>query len=137
MENPLWGVALKILHFRGVDIPPTVKIGKNVRFPHNAIGTVIHENTVIEDDVKIYQGVTIGRSDIYKDPSADFEGFYVGRGAVLCSGAKILCKSGTLKIGENSVIGANAVLTKSTGKNEIWAGIPAKCVGYRDDLKHE
>jgi serine O-acetyltransferase len=31
-----------------------------------------------------------------------------------------------------SVIGANAVLLESTGEYEIWAGIPAHCVGKRD-----
>jgi len=30
-------------------------------------------------------------------------------------------------------VGANAVLLQSTGENEIWAGIPAKCVGKRED----
>ena len=41
--------------------------GKNVKFPHNAIGTVIPDKTIIEDNVKIYQNVTIGRADIFKN----------------------------------------------------------------------
>lgn len=36
-----------------------------------------------------------------------------------------------LVIGKGTVIGANSVLLSSTGENEIWAGVPAKCVGKR------
>lgn len=43
--------------------PTLGKIGKNVNFTHNAVGVVIHNSTVIEDDVKIYHGVTIGRAE--------------------------------------------------------------------------
>lgn len=38
----------------------------------------------------------------------------------------MLCKENVLVVGEGSIIGANAVLTCSTDKYEIWAGIPAK-----------
>lgn len=49
----------------GVDISRCVVIGKNVCYPHNSFETVIHDNTVIENNVKIYQNVTLGRADIY------------------------------------------------------------------------
>ncbi|MCD8080052.1 MAG: hypothetical protein LUF04_06460 [Bacteroides sp.] len=72
------GIAKKINVLLGVDIPRTVKIGKNVKFTHNSVGTVIHDNTVLEDDVKIYQNVTFGRADIYKkQKNSEFEGFLV------------------------------------------------------------
>lgn len=59
---------IKVLYLLiGVDIPSEVKIGNNVKFPHNSYGTFIHPNTTIKDNVKIYQNVTIGRSDIYND----------------------------------------------------------------------
>jgi len=32
-----------------------------------------------------------------------------------------------------TVVGANAVLLQSTGENEIWAGVPARCIGQRED----
>lgn len=122
----------KYLQNKGIDIPSTVKIGKNVKFPHNSYGTVIHPNTIIEDNVKIYQNVTIGRADIENEINeSKFDKIIIKKGAILGAGCKVLCKEGILTIEENTIIGANAVLTKSTNKNEIWAGIPAKKIGER------
>lgn len=119
----------------GVDIPRRVKIGKGVVFPHNSVGTVIHDNTIIEDDVKIYQNVTIGRGDIYKaEKNTKLKGFRLKKGCCICAGAKIICSEGELEVGEYSVIAANAVLLNSTGPYEIWGGVPAKLIGYRDDI---
>ena len=80
----------------------------------------------------IFQGVTLGftYADSHRIPEA-FEGFVIGKGAVLCAGAKILSGGKLLVVGENTVIGANAVLTRSTGDNEVWVGIPARKVGVR------
>lgn len=129
-------IAKQINMLLGVDIPRTVKFGKNVEFPHNSIGTVIHDNTVIEDDVKIYQNVTLGRADIYKTAkNSKFEGFVIKKGACICAGAKLLCKEGILVVGENAVVAANAVLLNSIGPGEIWGGIPAKFISNRDDMK--
>ena len=117
----------RVLLNKGLELPNSVKIGKNVKFPHNAIGTVIHNNCLINDNVKIYQNVTIGRADVYiKAKYSKFEKNILDNGCVICSGAKVLCKKGTLIVGKNTIIAANAVLTQSTGDNEIWAGIPAK-----------
>ena len=130
------GIAKKINVLLGVDIPRNVVIGKNVCFPHNSVGSVIHNNTVIEDDVRIYQNVSMGRADVYlpmEKANPNFRGFHIKRGACICSGAKLICKEGTLTVGENTIIGANAVLLESTGDNEIWAGIPAKKIGVRKD----
>lgn len=64
-KNILMG---KIIHTillnKGLDLPAKVQLGKNVRFPHNSIGTVIHPNSIIEDNVWIYQNVTIGRANV-------------------------------------------------------------------------
>ena len=116
-----------ILKLLGIEIPIGVKIGKKLNLVHWANGLVIHPSTIIEDNVKIYQGVTLGRGDIYKSAKdSKMEGILIKEGAVICAGAKILCKEGILIIGKNTVIGANSVITSSTGDNEIWAGIPAK-----------
>lgn len=117
---------------RMVDIPDSVKIGKNVVFVHNAIGAVIHPYTTIGDNVKIYQGVTIGRGNIWEE-NIELKGFEIHDKAVLCAGAKIICSKGVLIVGEGTIIAANAVLTCSTGDYEIWAGIPARKVGMRTD----
>lgn len=125
--NPIIKLLLTIL---GVDIPKEVKIGKNVQFPHNSYGTVIHPNTIILDNVKIYQNVTIGRADIYSDfNDSKMKKIIINDGAIICAGAKILSSQEELIIGKNSIIAANAVLLNSVGNNEVWAGIPAKKVG--------
>lgn len=115
-------------------------IGKNVHFPHNSFGTVIHDNTVIKDNVKIYQNVTFRRADVYKskkNANPEFKGFLIKEGACICAGAKLICKKGTLVVGKNAVVGANAVLLHSIGDNEIWSGVPARFIGMRDAEKDE
>ena len=106
-----------------------------MKFPYNAIGTVIHDKTVLEDNVKIYQNVTLGRADVYKsvkDTNTEFDGFLIKEGACICAGAKIICKRGRLVVGKNAVVGANAVLLNSIGENEIWSGVPARFIGLRE-----
>ena len=117
----------KIFLKNGLFLPRTVKLGKGVLFPHNSVGTVIHPNSIIGNNVKIYQNVTIGRADVYKEINeSKFKEVIIEDGAILCAGSKILGKEETLIVGEKTIIAANAVLTVSTGKNEIWGGIPAK-----------
>lgn len=129
----LGGVAYFCLKLLGVEIPRSVIIGENLELAHGGFGVVIHPSTIIGKRVKIYPGVTLGRADIYR-PAAQsgFKGIVVEDDAILCPGAKILGKDGVLRIGRGSVVGANAVLLESTGENEIWAGVPARCVGKRD-----
>jgi serine O-acetyltransferase len=99
---------------------------------HRGFGTVIHPGTTIGNDVTIYHGVTIGRADPWiPGAQSTMHHVYIDDGAMLCPGAKILCKAGTVRVGAGSIIGANAVLTQSTGPNEIWAGAPARKVGMR------
>jgi serine O-acetyltransferase len=124
--------ALKLL---GIEIPRPVVIGDNFELAHGGFGVVIHPNSKIGDRVKIYPGVTLGRADVYREISrSKFEGIVIDDDVVLASGAKILCKEGTLRVRQGTVIGANSVLLEPTGENEIWVGIPAKCIGKRDPL---
>lgn len=134
-RTPILGILGRfMLIILGCDIPEKVKIGKNVKFVHRAIGVVIHESSKIEDNVKIYQNVTLGRADIYLPYSqSEMKGIIIKEGACICAGAKVLCKTGVLTVGKNSVIAANAVLLESTGENEIWGGIPAKKIGIRKE----
>lgn len=121
---------------KNAEFPPPQNIGKNIRFPHGLKGIVLHPSTIIEDNVTIFHQVTCGRGDMYNifpnAPKSEFQRIILKKGACLCAGAKIICNRGTLVVGENTIIGANAVLTKSTGDNEIWAGIPAKMIKKHD-----
>jgi serine O-acetyltransferase len=126
-------LAYYVLKLLGVEIPCSVRIGEGFQLEHAGFGVVIHSKTRIGKRVKVYPGVTVGRADIYRPASASlFEGVVIEDDAILCPGAKVLCKEGLLTVGKGSVIGANAVLLQSTGENELWAGIPARRVGSRD-----
>ncbi len=126
---------LKLL---GSEIPVSVPIGPDFILEHGGHGVVIHSKAIIGSGVHIYQGVTIGRADIYLPGSQSrFEGIEIGDDVILSPGSKILCKEGILKVGNRSVIGANAVLLQSTGEDEIWAGSPARCIGKRPPMKDQ
>ena len=133
-QRPVLGpLAYYLLKILGVEIPRPVPVGEDFELAHGGVGVVIHSRAVIGARVKIYPGVTIGRADIYR-PAAEstFEGVLIEDDAILAPGAKILCKEGILKVRRGSVVGANAVLLESTGEGEVWAGIPAHCVGRRE-----
>ena len=99
----------------GIDIHPGAQIGDRFFIDHGT-GVVIGETTVIGDNVKVYQGVTLGAVSIRRDAAGD-----VIRGlkrhptieddVTIYSGATIL--GGDTVIGKGSVIGGNVWLTKS------------------------
>lgn len=128
-----------ITSIKNSELPPPSNIGNRIRFPHGLKGIVLHPNTIIEENVTIFHQVTCGRGDMYNifpnAPKSEFSKIILKKGCVLCAGAKIICNRGTLIVGENTIIGANSVLTKSTGKNEIWAGVPAKLI-KKHELSH-
>ena len=133
-KNPVVGkLAYYTLKIFGVEIPRSVKIGNDLEIAHGGFGIVIHSKAVIGDGVKIYPGVNVGRADIHK-PMAEsaFEGILIEDNVILSPGSKVLCKEGILRVGRGTVVGANAVLLQSTSENEIWAGVPARCIGKRD-----
>ena len=112
----------------GIEIHPKAKIGKNLFIDHG-MGVVIGETSEIGNNVTIYHMVTLGGIS----PSIDSnEQRSIKRhptlkdNVVIGSGAQIL---GPVIIGENSKIGANAVVTKDVPDNAIMIGIPAKNVG--------
>jgi serine O-acetyltransferase len=132
-QSPLFGrLAYYSLKLLGVEVPLGVEIGEHVVLQHGGFGLVVHPDCQIGSYVKIYPGVTIGRADIYR-PIEDsaFEGIVIEDNVILAPGSKVLCKQGILRVGKGTVLGANAVLTESTGQNEIWAGIPASRIGER------
>lgn len=108
----------------GIDIHPGATIGKNLFLDHGT-GIVIGETTEIGDNVKIYQGVTLGAmylekklSDVKRHPT-------VQDNVVIYSGATIL--GGDTVIGHHSVIGGGAWLTQSV--------IPYSLVYNKVDVK--
>ena len=114
--------------FTGIEIHPKAKIGKNLFIDHG-MGVVIGETSEISDNVTIYHNVTLGgtspsintneQRNSKRHPTLE-ENVVVG------SGAQIL---GPVVVGKNSLIGANAVVTKDVPEKSIMAGNPAKKIG--------
>ncbi|AWB90869.1 serine O-acetyltransferase [Aeromicrobium chenweiae] len=125
--------ALKLL---GVEIPRSVQIAGGLRLAHGAVGLVVHQYTIIGQDVVLYQGVTLGRGDQYRrldqvdhDPSTGGR-IVVEDRVIVGANAVVLFKVGQfLTLGHDCVIGANSVVLDSVPPGEIWAGSPAKKVG--------
>jgi len=104
----------------GVDIHPAAVIGRRFCIDHGN-GVVIGETTVIGDDVKVYQGVTLGGLSVKKSDAARKRHPTIGDRVVIYSGATIL--GGDTVVGHDSVIGGNVWLTSSVA--------PASRLSYR------
>ena len=112
----------------GIEIHPNAKIGKNLFIDHG-MGVVIVETSDIGDNVTIYHMATLGgiapsintndQRNTKRHPTLEDN-------VVVGSGAQIL---GPITIGKNSLIGANAVVTKNVPEKSIMVGIPATRVG--------
>ena len=105
----------------GVDINPGARIGKGVFIDH-ASGLVVGETTVIEDNVSILQGVTLGgtgKETGDRHPK-------IRHGVLIGAGAKIL---GNIEIGYCARVAAGSVVLQPVPHNKTVAGVPARIVG--------
>jgi serine O-acetyltransferase len=103
------------------DINPAAQIGKGIFLDH-ATGFVVGETAVIEDDVSILHGVTLGgtgKENEDRHPK-------IRRGVLLGAGAKVL---GNIEVGHCSRVASGSVVLKSVPNNVTVAGIPARVVG--------
>jgi serine O-acetyltransferase len=104
----------------GVEIHPGAVLGSGLFIDH-ATGVVIGETAEVGDDVTIYHGVTLGGtgSDTGKRHPT------IGDRVIVGAGAKIL---GPIKIGDDSRIGANAVVVKEVPSSSVVVGVPGQIV---------
>ena len=105
-----------------VDIHPAARIGKGIMIDHGH-DIVIGETTVIEDNVSIMQGVTLGGTG---KQSGDRHP-KIRRGVLIGAGAKVL---GNIEIGNCSRVAACSVVLHDVPANRTVAGVPAKVVGF-------
>ena len=107
-----------------VDIHPAAILGRGIMIDH-ATGVVIGETSVVEDDVSMLHGVTLGgtgKEQGDRHPK-------IRRGVMLSMGAKVL---GNIEVGEYSRIGASSVVLQSVPPGCTAVGVPAKltnCAG--------
>ncbi|WP_210602744.1 serine O-acetyltransferase EpsC [Brevibacterium oceani] len=101
----------------GVEIHPGATIGRRFFIDH-ANGVVIGETSEIGDDVMLYHQVTLGGTSMEQTKRHPTIGNHVLVGA----GAKIL---GPVVVGDNSAVGANAVVVKDVAADSSAVGIPA------------
>ena len=94
----------------GVDIHPGATIGRKFCIDHGT-GIVIGETTIIGNNVKIYQGVTLGALSVRKDMAQTKRHPNIEDNVIIYSGATIL--GGNTTIGEGSIIGGNVWITES------------------------
>lgn len=94
----------------GIDIHPGAQIGEYFFIDHGT-GIVIGETTIIGNNVKIYQGVTLGALSVDKKLANTKRHPTVEDNVIIYAGATIL--GGETVIGTNSIIGGNVWLTKS------------------------
>lgn len=107
-------------HLTGIEIHPGAKIGRGLFIDHG-MGIVIGETAEIGDNCTIYHGVTLGGTG--KDTGKRHP--TIGNNVLISTGAKVL---GPFTVGDNSRIGANAVVLQEVPANSTVVGIKARVV---------
>src|ERR1700724_1736319 len=106
----------------GVDIHPGAILGAGLFIDH-ATGVVIGETAEAGEDVMIYHGHTLGgsgRDTGKRHPT-------IGDRVVIGAGATVL---GALKVGDDSRIGANAVVVKEVPSSAVVIGVPGQAISH-------
>ncbi|KAB1232529.1 serine O-acetyltransferase EpsC [Chryseobacterium viscerum] len=125
ISHQLWTQEVKILprviseyaHSKtGIDIHPGAVIGKSFFIDHGT-GIVIGETTVIGNNVKIYQGVTLGALNVSKEKAHQKRHPNIEDDVIIYSGATIL--GGETTIGRESIIGGNVWVTQDVPANSL------------------
>lgn len=99
------------------DVPPQMQIGKGTVFHHDALGCVFHPDVKIGKNCKILHGVTMGGRAGHKGLPIILDNVVIGTHAQLI---------GNVKIGNNSIVGAGAIVTHDVPDNVVVVGNPAR-----------
>lgn len=104
----------------GIELPYSTKVGRRVVIEHHG-GIVVHGASVIGDECRLRQGVTIGARDVATRNEAPVleSGVDVGAGAVILGG---------ITVGSDARVGANAVVLDDVPPRALAVGVPARIV---------
>jgi len=105
-------------HLTGVEIHPGATIGRRFFIDHG-MGVVIGETAIVGDDVLMYHQVTLGGrtlGPVKRHPT-------IGNRVLIGAGAKII---GAITVGDDSKIGANALVVHDIPAGSIVTGVPSK-----------
>src|SRR5262245_19785551 len=108
----------------GIEIHPGARIGDGV-FSDHGMGVVIGETASVEDNVTMYQGVTLGgtgKERGKRHPTVEDD-------AIIGVGVSVL---GAVTIGEGARLGAGSVVLKDVPPHTTAVGLPARAVSWRD-----
>ena len=112
-------------HRTAIDINPAAEIGSHFFIDHGS-GVVVGATTSIGDRVRIYQGVTLGGTSLYKGAKRHPT---LGKDVVVSAGAKVL---GGFEVGDGAKIGSNAVVIKPVPAGATAVGIPARIIPSKE-----
>jgi len=108
----------------GIEIHPSATIGRGLFIDHGT-GVVIGETTVIGDRVTLFQGVTLGGTGKERGKRHPT----IGHNVVIGAGAKVL---GNITIGNDSMVGANAVVIRDVPEHSTVVGVPGRVTRTKD-----
>ena len=122
-------ISYKAKLLTGIEIHPGATIGKNLFIDHGT-GVVIGETSIIGNNVTIFHGVTLGTNgkEIGKRHPTINNNVLIGANATIL---------GNITIGDNSKVGAGAVVVKNVKENTTVVGVPAKVVRDYNDKTSE
>ncbi|WP_443750287.1 serine O-acetyltransferase [Asticcacaulis solisilvae] len=106
-----------------IDIHPAAKIGKGIFIDHGT-GVVIGETAVVDDEVSMLHGVTLGGTGADRGDRHP----KIGKGVLLGAGAKVL---GNITIGDYAKIASGSVVLKPVPAHCTAAGVPARLVNCK------
>jgi serine O-acetyltransferase len=107
----------------GMDVHPAAVLGRRILIDHGT-GIVIGETCVLEDDVSMLQGVTLGGTGKHQGDRHP----KIRRGVLIGAGAKVL---GNIVIGEGAKIGAGSIVLEPVPPYTTVVGNPARRVGTK------
>jgi serine O-acetyltransferase len=120
-------ITLLMLLIYNSRISPSCRIGKGTKLAYKGMGVLIVSGAQIGENCSIGAGCKMVRKHPYKNVPIIGNNVYFGPGCVIC---------GPVKIGDNVIVAANAVVLNSVHDGDVVGGIPARVLGNVRDLDY-